>query len=231
MPGVVVAVKMPNLAGHITAKRGLLYSGLQPQHWPRTKRRYGQSGSNFLLIFVYIILAAMAPLANGTATLVAPNPHGDPQIIPKTFNIRIEVGASALDALQLALEPASLPLTHYRTHGLNSTTTYNANTIPANTVFDFNVTSLTTLANDIDVVNAVEFYEKVSIDYVFTNPGTFVKTGTGPNYNPQDYPTGTVVIFRIHYKVNGGANTATVLTVKTFDSETSAPTLTVSDGE
>ena len=107
MPGVSVAVKMPNLAGHITAKRGLLCSGLHPQHGPRTKRRYGQIGNNFLLIFVYIILAAMVPLASGTATLVAPNPNGDPQIIPKTFNIRIEVGASALDALQMAIEPAS----------------------------------------------------------------------------------------------------------------------------
>ena len=194
MPGVVVAVKMPNLAGHITAKRGLLCSGLHPQHWPRTKRRYGQSGNNFLLIFVYIILAAMAPLASGTATLVSPNPNGDPQIFPKTFNIRIEVGASALDALQLAMEPASLPSTLPHTWIEFDNDDSNTNTIPANTVFDFNVTSLTTLANDIDVVNAVEFYEKVSIDYL-TNPGTFVKTGTGPNYNPQDYPTDTVVIF------------------------------------
>ena len=69
--------------------------------------------------FLYIIFAVMAPLASGTATLVSPNPNGDPQIMPKTFNIRIEVGASALDALQLALEPASAA--HYRTHGLNST--------------------------------------------------------------------------------------------------------------
>ena len=177
MPGVVVAVKTPNLVGHITAKRGLLCSGLQPQQ-PRAKRRYGQSGNNFLLIFLYIIFAVMAPLANGTATLVSPNPNGDPQILPKTFNIRIEVGASALDALQLAMEPASgattLPHTWIEFDNDNN----NANTIPANTVFDFNVTSLTTLANDIGVVNAVEFYEKVSIDYV-TNPGTFVKQGPG----------------------------------------------------
>ena len=187
------------------------------------KKNYSNYGKSILLMFMFCLIAIFTPMVNGSITLTAPDVNSL-DAMPKTFRITITVGATALEDLQLVLEPASadtsLPHTWIEFDNDND----NANSIPANTVFDFEVVSLTTLATDhADQLNAVEFHEEITIDY--NNNQVFTKTG-GPAYNPQDYPTTTSVLIYIYYKT---ATTSynQVQGLKVFDSETLPPTLNV----
>ena len=104
------------------------------------KKNYSNYGKSILLMFMFCLIAIFTPMVNGTITLTAPDLTTEK--MPKNFQIRIVVGATDLEKLQLVIEPITgtdldLPYTWIEFDNDND----NANSIPANTVFDFEVVS------------------------------------------------------------------------------------------